>query len=114
MKSCEPVAHVNLSRDPNKQKPTNRGLYSDLTAPRQQVHPQFGANFDSRFFSREAAKNVKNVKNVKEKGFVGSPPIPQKARVSASRRLRAKFRVLCLLRALCCNSPPNGGCTQAA
>jgi hypothetical protein len=23
------------------------------------VYPQFGANFDSRFFSREAAKNAK-------------------------------------------------------
>jgi hypothetical protein len=26
---------------------------------KQRVHPQFRANFDSRFFSREAAKNAK-------------------------------------------------------
>jgi hypothetical protein len=62
---------------------------------RWRVHPQFGANFDSRFFAREERKERE------EKIFIGSPLIPQKARVSASPRLRAKFRVLRTLRDLC-------------
>jgi hypothetical protein len=54
------------------------------------VHPQSGANFNSRFSSREAAKNVKNAK---EKNVYGlsAPSLEQDFLATKFRHLR----VLC-------------------
>jgi hypothetical protein len=53
------------------------------------VYPPFGANFDSRFVSREGAKNAK------EKGCDGFS-VPSLEKVSSA----TEFRLLCVLRVL--------------
>jgi hypothetical protein len=51
------------------------------------VHPQFGANFDSRFSSREAAKNAKNAKEKACDGF-SSPLLEEDSLTTEFRPLR--------------------------
>jgi hypothetical protein len=69
------------------------------------MYPQFGANFDSRFFSRQAAKNAK------EKALYGFSA-PSFEEVFSVMEFRP-FRVFCILRVLRVRNAftPNGGCT---
>jgi hypothetical protein len=67
------------------------------------VHSPKGANFDSRFVSREGAKNAK------EKACDGFS-VPSLEKVSSA----TEFRPLCVLRVLRVRNAfaPHGGCTR--